>query len=545
MSASSKKKLRKEQEAAKLTEQQLSAQKEAKKVSLYTICFVAVMVVLLVVAITVGVSQTITSSGIREKNTVALTVGDHEINSVEMNYFYIDAVNNFYSMYGSYAAMFGLNTGTPLNEQVVNEETGATWADDFLESAKSNANAVYALADAAKAEGFALTEEEQAALDTNLESLELYAAMYGYSSSKDYLKAMYGNGSDLDSYRAYCELNSLASAYQNHYTQSLTYEDADLRAVDSENYNAYSTFSYNTYYLSASRFQEGGTTAEDGTTTYSDAEKAAAVAAAEEAAKALTAEEIATIADLDAAIAALPINEGSTAASTANENLYSSISSTFADWVADESRKEGDKTYVASTSTTTAEDGTETVTTSGYYVVYFNGSNDNTFALKNVRHILVAFEGGTTDSTTGTTTYSDEEKAAAKTEAEAILAQWNAGEATEDSFAALANEKSADGDGTTGGLYENIYPGQMVESFENWCYEEGRKAGDTGIVESTYGYHVMYFVGDAEQNYRDYLIENELRSADAEEWYTGLVEAVAMTEGNTKYVRKDLVLNAA
>ncbi len=85
----------------------------------------------------------------------------------------------------------------------------------------------------------------------------------------------------------------------------------------------------------------------------------------------------------------------------------------------------------------------------------------------------------------------------------------------------------------------------MVESFENWCYEEGRKAGDTGIVESTYGYHVMYFVGDAEQNYRDYLIENELRSADAEEWYTGLVEAVAMTEGNTKYVRKDLVLNAA
>ena len=40
MSASSKKKLRKEQEAAKLTEKQLTAQKEAKKTSLYTTAFV-------------------------------------------------------------------------------------------------------------------------------------------------------------------------------------------------------------------------------------------------------------------------------------------------------------------------------------------------------------------------------------------------------------------------------------------------------------------------------------------------------------------------
>ena len=82
MSASSKKRLRKEQEAAKMTEKQLTAQKEAKKVNLYTVCFVAVMAVLLVVAIVVGVNQTITNSGMHEKNTVALTVGDHEINSV-------------------------------------------------------------------------------------------------------------------------------------------------------------------------------------------------------------------------------------------------------------------------------------------------------------------------------------------------------------------------------------------------------------------------------------------------------------------------------
>ena len=127
MSASSKKKLRKEQEAAKLTEKQLTAQKEAKKNNLYTTLFVVVMVAILVVAAVIGVKQTITTSGIREKNTVALTVGEHELNSVEMNYFFMDAVNNFYSSYGSYAAMFGLDVSKPLNEQFVDEESGLTW----------------------------------------------------------------------------------------------------------------------------------------------------------------------------------------------------------------------------------------------------------------------------------------------------------------------------------------------------------------------------------------------------------------------------------
>ena len=93
MSASSKKKLRKEQEAAKLTEKQLTAQKEAKKNSLYTTIFVVVMAAILVIALVVGVKQTLTNSGIREKNTVALTVGEHELNSVEMNYFFVDDEN--------------------------------------------------------------------------------------------------------------------------------------------------------------------------------------------------------------------------------------------------------------------------------------------------------------------------------------------------------------------------------------------------------------------------------------------------------------------
>ena len=542
MSSSSKKKLRKEQESAKLTEKQRSAQKEARKTNLYTIAFVAVMAIVLVVAICVGVNQTITSHGVREKKTVAMTVNDHKISNAELNYFYMDYVNNFYSSYGSYASMLGLDATKPLDEQVIDEENGTTWADNFMESAKENAKSVYALADEANAEKFTLSEEDQAALDNNLSNMSLYAKLYGYSDVDTFLKAQYGHGATEETYRAYSELTALASAYQTHYSESLTYSDADLRAADSEAYDAYT---YNTYYLAASRFLEGGTTAEDGTTTYTDEERAAAVAAAEEAAKSLTGEEIATLADLDAAIAALPVNADTTAASSAHaDTLSSAISGTYSDWVKDNARKEGDITYVASTSTSTGEDGSETTTTDGYYVIYYIGSNDNTFPLKNVRHILVSFEGGTTDPNTNVTTYSDEEKAAAKEKAEELLNQWKSGDATEDSFAALATENSTDpGSVENGGLYENIYPGQMVATFNDWCFDESRKPGDTGIVETNYGYHVMYFVGDAQQNYRDYLITNDLRTADVNAWYSNLVDSAVTTDGDTRYIRTDLVLN--
>lgn len=535
MSASSKKKLRNEQQTAKMTEKQVAEQKEAKKLTLYTTIFVVVLAVMVVFAIAIGVTRSISNSGVRERNTVALTVGDHEISNAELSYFYMSAINNFNTNYGNYAAMMGLDTSKPLDEQVINNDTGLTWADDFLNTAKDNARSVYAMADAAEAAGFTLSEDELTEIDTSISNMKMYATLYGYSSTKDFLKAQYGSGATEESYKQYVTVNTLANAYYNSYSSSLTYTDADLRAAETENYDKYSSFTYNTYYLAASKFQAEDEDSSD-----------KAVKAAEEAANSLIGEDVATVADFDAAIAALDINKDTEASSTAyTDQQYASVSTTVRDWITDSARKEGDKTVIANTTTSTDDDGNETKTTLGYYAVFFTGSNDNTFPLVNVRHILVKFEGGTTDSTTGTTTYSDEEKNAAKEKAEEILDEWMSGDATEDSFAALANEKSDDGDGTTGGLYENVYPGQMVSSFNDWCFDASRQSGNTGIIESEYGYHVMYFVGKSSTTYRDYQIESELRSTDTQEWYDATVEAVPMTDGNTKYIRKNLIISAS
>ena len=117
--------------------------------------------------------------------------------------------------------------------------------------------------------------------------------------------------------------------------------------------------------------------------------------------------------------------------------------------------------------------------------------------------------------------YSEEELTAARDSIESIRDEWLAGEATEESFAALAEQYSEDtGSNTNGGLYENVPHGQMVEEFDRFLFE-GHKSGDTGIVygesASYAGYHVMYYVGEGKQ-YSDVIAENSLRSNDMNAW---------------------------
>lgn len=110
-----------------------------------------------------------------------------------------------------------------------------------------------------------------------------------------------------------------------------------------------------------------------------------------------------------------------------------------------------------------------------------------------VRHILIEIEGGTQDEA-GNITYSEEDWENCRQKAQEILDQWAAGEATEDSFAALAVEHSADGGSSAdGGLYTDLTEStNFVEEFKNWYLDENNQPGSTGLVKSVYGYHIMY-----------------------------------------------------
>ena len=113
----------------------------------------------------------------------------------------------------------------------------------------------------------------------------------------------------------------------------------------------------------------------------------------------------------------------------------------------------------------------------------------------NVRHVLIYPEGA--DGTNiFTEEFSEEAWAAGEETAKAILEEFLAGEQTEEAFAALAGEHSQDpGSNQNGGLYEGVKEGEMVTAFNDWCFDPERQVGDTGIVKTEYGYHVMYFSG--------------------------------------------------
>ena len=539
MSASHKKQLRKEQNAAQMTEKQREAQAEAKKLRLYTAAFAVVLALLVVFAAFSGV----TKSGIVERGTTAVTVDGAKISAVELNYYYIDSINQYLEQWGDYVVLTGLDTGKALDEQFVDSEQETSWADYFLQQATNNIHTVYAIYNQAVADGYTLSEEDATSIDSNLATTELYAMYYyGYSDLDSYLVAMYGAGANEETYRAYAEVQYIASAYANDHYDTLSYTAEEIAAVLAENPNNYTSYDYNYYYVAANDFLMGGTEGENGTITYSDEEKAAAVQAAKEAAEGLLEKNITSAVLLDKAVKELK----DTAVSTAVVNkLYTSVSSIMQEWVSDASRVAGDLGVIPYETTTTDADGNETKTVNGYYVVLFNGANDNTYKLNNVRHLLVSFTGGTKDEN-GTTTYSDEEKAVAKSEAENLLAQYLAGEQTEEAFAALVDEKTDDtGSKGTGGLYENIHLGSSyVENFLNWANDESRKAGETGIVETEYGYHIMYFVGESEESYRDSLITTELRDKAMTEWEDGLIDGATITVKNTGKVRTDLKLSS-
>ena len=371
-----------------------------------------------------------------------------------------------------------LDTTKPIDEQT--RDDGSTWADYFMDMALENVKSNYAICKLAESEGFTLPEEEAAAIDESIDYMEMYAQMYGFSNVNDYLKALYGNGATKKSYTQYMTQTATAQAYYDAHYDTLQYTDADIRAYEEDKFTNYSSYNFALYHIDYNSYLPEGTKDEEGNVTHTSQEIGAAreqaYADAETLAKATSLEA------LNAAIAALAINAEKETAPTATENtnvLFTSLSETYSEWLSDSERKENDIVSIPEEVTEENEDGNEVTSVNGYYVILFQGRNDNQEKMSNVRHLLVKFSGGTEDDE-GNVTYSDEEKAAAKEKADGYLKTWKEGAATEESFIELVKAHSEDTSAETGGLFENINrDSNYVPNFLNWSIDESRKTGDT------------------------------------------------------------------
>ena len=417
----------------------------------------------------------------------ALTVDGEKYSVTDVNYFYYGQYYEFRNQNASYINYL-IDVNTPLNKQQYDDET--TWADYFKDQAVDAITQMQALCAAADAEGVTLSDENKAAIDEAIDTLKGYAKTNNMSL-KQYLVAAYGRGTTEKSIRSIMEKTYLAAQYSQAALDSFTYTPEQLTAYYSDHADEFDTILY-AYYRC-----DGSVDTEDMTDEEAAAAKQAAVAEAQNLADEIILAAGSTEQTFSDAVEVLAED---TLISTASQG--DNLSAIYKDWLLDHARSAGDVTVID--------------TDDGAYVVMFLGRDNNNYEMKSVRHILITVQADDND------VYTDEAMAEAKQKAEDILAEWKAGDATEDSFAALANEYSEDpGSNQSGGLYDNVVKHQMVEPFENFCFNENHVNGDTAIVyaESAqyHGYHIMYYIGDA-GNYADSLAQNAMLSADYSAW---------------------------
>ena len=103
-----------------------------------------------------------------------------------------------------------------------------------------------------------------------------------------------------------------------------------------------------------------------------------------------------------------------------------------------------------------------------------------------IRHVLLIPEG-----------QSQEQWDACRQQAEKLLYNWqHTTRETEANFAELAYRNSQDtGTAISGGGYSRLRQGQLLPELDAWCFDAARLPGDTTVVTTDQGVHILYFSG--------------------------------------------------
>lgn len=498
MSASREKKTRQDLSGSNWSNPKTAREAQQRKEEKRTnILYGTIGVVFLIVAI----MAVIWKSNIIPKTATAITIDGEKYTAAEVNYYFQNYYSNWVNQNYYYLSYIGLDTSSDLRDQTYSDDQ--TWFDYFAEQTLDYMCNIQALNDAAAEDGFTWNDEMQADMDSSLEDLKTAASNYGYTE-KQYLGMLYGSTMTEKVYKEQLQRSILAQYYSQAHQDSLTYTEDELTAAYNEDPNAYDQVSYQYVRVSGA----AATTDEDGNEIeVTDEMTAQAMADAKATADQLYADWQAG-GDLDQ----LAEDAGLSVSASENGSYSDSV---VMNWLFDSDRQAGDTAVLEDT------DG------SAYYVVGFNERLHDYHPI-NVRHILIKPETSELSSDDeGYEADVEAKDAEAKQKAEDLLAQWQAGEATEDSFAELAKENSADSNAAQGGLYEDVTRGAMVDEFNDWCFDPARQAGDTGIVKTSYGYHIMYFVGTAPETFWELQVTNALKSNDMTSWNE------EMTEGYT------------
>ena len=427
-------------------------------------------------------------------------VNGENVSRVEFDYQYNMAVNNYLSQYGYYLYMMGIDPNSDFTSQMYSDTL--TWGDYFQQLAVENMIRNKSLAAKAKEEGFVHDTEEE--YGRYMKSVEDAASESG-STVNNYVKQLYGPYATESRVKPYVEEALYVAGYYDELSQRNTPSMEEIQTYYGENKASYDSVDYYVTTIDAElptepteladpveETQEDNADGEDG----SGEEKAYEPSEAEIEAAMAEAKEKA-----DKAVETVK-EDGEL-----RENVRkSSATYLLQDWLFDEARKAGDTTVI------------EDSGSHRYYVVEFeNRYLDETLSV-DMRMVR-------TDAETG----------------QAMLEEWKAGAATEESFAELCDKYNDPANGAAeGGLVEAATSSSMPSDLSSWTQDESRAAGDTAVItpEGSENTYVLYYKGTNEAEWilsiRQTLINQKMSAYVAELTAEGKVDN---PKGNLNYLK--------
>ncbi len=468
-----------------------------RKIRLVLIALVVTVALVAVGIIGAHLYSNYLKSGADQRKEISFESEHYKVNNCMMTYFYLSDFYNVYNTNGVYFSYMGLDPFKPMQDQIYDEEQGTTWYDYFVNNSANNVQGYLYYAEAALENGYE-AEDLDKLVDKQIDNLKKSAEDQEITL-EEYIANVFGTGINEDDIRDALELQVYASEYYNHvedeYKNSLTDEDYETYYAD--NKNSYDKVDYRSYAINADVAEDADEAAK-ATATEAAAAKAEELLAAATDGEAFAAWVAADLAAKNEGLEedkVLSEEEITTQATEITEAAAYTEGDDFSEWAFDSARAVGDTTII--------DDG------AGNYTVYRLEATvyRQEDATRDVRHILLTAD-----------TYGSDEEASAK--AEEILNEYLAGDKTEDAFEALAEEYNED----SGSLYEDVSKGDMVAEFENWLFDEARVTGDTDVVKTEYGYHIMYYVGEGQAKW-----QNDVYDALLEAYVNELVEGYQET----------------
>lgn len=451
----------------------------------------AVLAVLLVCAAGCAIFAAVAGpSGFFLRHTEVMHTHHHRVDAAMFSYYYYDLYHTALAERGAQYRAEGLDPALPPADQMRSD--GQSWFDYFLGDAVEAVRRILVYAEAATLLGDD-REASRSEADSAFAALVTAAEQQGMSLAS-YITARYGQGVGEDDVRRALELAAYAheryrALAETAYTDE-ELENAYLRAPED-----YRAVDYMIYTVKATR--PSIPTEEALRDAYLAAEQAAkdiaAVESEEDFVSALAAHIRAKYTDFPTSRVEALVSDAyvwGARLDTGDE---------LGRWLSDSRRTAGDTAVFGSNG--------------DYRVVFFRAAHERlTYHRADMRDILFAFAD-----------YGTQREA--REAAEALLGAFLDGDATEERFAAYAKSQSADAaTAKNGGLYENIGYGDLEKNLTDWLLDPVRSIGDTALIRTDLGWHVVYFSGFAARS----VWQEQAARALHEEAYRGYLDTAGL-----------------